>query len=537
MYTKHNLTQQWRAGLRVTLMILMIVTLMVSFIPASAQTPVQPVEPAATAELDDPTLEVGVHWVMNYQPCFAGANLGQTRPDAEGLLQRLSVAGYATPAWTPRYNYGDGNAWEIDWKLGSLGGIEDNIVDTVDLAYFSGHGSSTGFYFGRPVWDCQLTYSDARLAWGTKDLDWVGISACLVLDDVHLKDWVWTMNRLRLLMGFKTVMSDVPFGVWFGHYIRSGYTMTQAWFAAADRTLPHGQIARVVAEEDAYFNDRPANHTSATNWDNDYYVRTHPVGSEPARYVDPNEVSQMPVYTVKAMGLAEAQNEFAHLTDVFGTTPTTPTVVYGLVEASALPVPIPIWQSSDAQLLMDPDYGLYGYTELPTLWNAEGVQAAAGKAMMSISADGAQQIATNFLVSNGMMPGDAQFYEVATDTLGVGTNARGASAAAGEFLAEETLTKLLCGDLLAHPDLCAGRRRCRCAAGASRVLRDGVGVQAQRLRRPAGGRRCGLAVGRPDLGWGGRLSRSQPALRRRCPDTGDRSDPTARADADPVQQA
>lgn len=94
------------------------------------------------------------------------------------------------------------------------------------------------------------------------------------------------MNGVRLLLGFKTVMNDVPHGEEFGRYIRDGYSLTQAWFKAADKLQSQNRVARVLAEETAHFNDTAAHHALVTVVDSDFYWLTHTVGSEPARRVD-----------------------------------------------------------------------------------------------------------------------------------------------------------------------------------------------------------------------------------------------------------
>jgi hypothetical protein len=81
---------------------------------------------------------------------------------------------------------------------------------------------------------------------------------------------------------------------------------------------------------------------------------------------------------------------------------------------------------------MDSAYGLFLHADKDNLWKTESamaLQAAAGTAMQAISTDQAKEIADGFLNQYGFMPGDAQFYEVASDTLatmdGVTTRSRG----------------------------------------------------------------------------------------------------------------
>jgi len=401
---------------------------------------------------DDNSLEVGVWWVEDYPPAGSGGpDLPATRPDALGLRNelhstcRLRIFGiciwhWPTPTWTPRYVYGNGNAWESDWTT-----HENNYVDRVDLAYFAGHGWSGGFVFGaggRNHNDPYVQYGEVQNKWGDRDLDWMGIAACNVLEDSHKVNWARTMKGLRLLMGFVTTMADVPHGEKFGKYIRLNYTMTQAWFRAADDLQPQHKIARVLAEEPWMFNDRWYNHRSTDYYDNIYWWWTHTVGSEPARYVNADGLQAMPVFLTQPLALAEANSEWNTLGAATGVTTTnyvtstTPIAVHGagIVQEGGA-----IRSSEDGQLIMDEQNGLFNYTNATDLWTAPSATAANATAMQSISQDQAKQIADQFLTQNGLMPGDASYFEVAEETLSAGSNASGVTAASASAVLTETV--------------------------------------------------------------------------------------------------
>jgi len=394
---------------------------------ALAATPDGPPAPAAPQQADDNALEVGTEWVQNYSACGLN-NLSATLPDARGLGNKLTATNwilffpYPTPRWSWNYDYGNSSVWETDFKRASAGGSENIYPDSVDFAYFSGHGSSNGFWFGTRRNDCQLTYDDASGAWGTGDLDWIGISACNVLDDPHLGDWANTMNGLRLVLGMKTVMADVPYGENVGNYLRWDYNFSQAWFRAADDLLPQTQIARVMAEDNAYFYDHWYNHNSFTVVDNFFSWWTHPAGSEPARAVDMRQLNdEMPVFQVAPLSLAEAQNRFNNLGAAFGVT-TTQAIALSLNDnplgGQQLAVSAPVSATTDLQLVMDTNNGLYNYTSLNDLWTLTStVRAATATGMTAIKADDARAIADAFLNQNGLNRNDAQFYEVISDTL------------------------------------------------------------------------------------------------------------------------
>ncbi|RME58880.1 MAG: hypothetical protein D6790_11315, partial [Caldilineae bacterium] len=418
--------------------------------------------PVAFAEEDSPTgvfptaddniREVGVWWAEDYPPAGSGGpDLPATRPDALGLRNylrstcRLRIFGiciwnWPTPTWYPRFVFGNGQAWESDWTTN-----ENAYVDSVDLAYFAGHGWNGGFVMGvggRNHNDPYVQYGEVQNKWGDRDADWIGIAACNVLEDAHKVDWARTMRGLRLLMGFVTTMADVPHGEKFGKYIRLNYTMTQAWFRAADDLQPQHKVARVLAEEKWMFNDRWYNHNSTDYYDNIYWWWTHTVGSEPARYVNPDQLEAMPVFQVQPLSLDDANREWSTLGAATGVTVTnyitesTPIALHGagIVQEGGR-----IRSSEDGQLIMDENYGLFNYANATDLWTVPEAGAAQETAMLAISQEQAKQIADQFLADNRLMPGDASFFEVAPETLSAGSNASGVTAASASAVLTETL--------------------------------------------------------------------------------------------------
>lgn len=428
MFTQ-NLSKGGRSGLWLAAMLCLALLLLLTPGRALAQDDGADVGPAAADGLiNDAILEFGVWWVEDYPPAgLGGSDLPATRPDALGLRDYLTsdckfslfgvcITQWSSPKWTPRFVFGNTNAWSTDWRRSANGGSENSYIDTLDLAYFAGHGSTAGILFGvgSPT-PTTVTKNDALGAWGDRDLDWIGLAACNVLDDPvsNLQGWGEAMNGVRLIMGFKTVMNDVAHGVEFGKAIRDGYTFTQAWFRAADKLQSQGRVARVLAEQQAYFDDKPTQHNAATvvNWPK--YYRTHTVGSEPARFVDPAAINfQMPVVRVQPLSLDESVAQANTLENAFGVTVTLP-----ISDGKPL---VGVAFSEGGELEMDVTAGLFLHTDKNNLWLTESefsVQAAAGVAMQAIDNDAAKRIADAFLQQHGLAREDAQFYEVAADTL------------------------------------------------------------------------------------------------------------------------
>ncbi len=430
--------------------VVLVLTVLLTLLTSTAGVFADPQSPSGVfGTHDDLRLEFGVWWVEDYPPAGSGgSDLPNTRPDALGLRDYLTsdcrthflwwcVSQWPTPRWTARFVYGNRHAWEQDWKRTDRGGTNQAYVDSVDLAYFAGHGSSTAFYFGvggNRHDDGSLTYDDALQAWGNRDLDWVALAACNVLEDSHRTNWANTFWGLRLLMGFVTTMADVPHGKKFGKYIRLNYSMTQAWFRAADDLQPQGKIARVLAEETWMFNDKWYNHRSTDYYDNWYHWITHHVGSEPARYVNAEQFEQMPVFMVQPLSLDEANTRWDTLVAATGITETgyiTETSPLLSYRGQTVLAAGRVRMTKDGQLIMDEQNGLYNYVNARDLWVVPTQSPSRSEAVQVITQQDARQIADQFLTQNGLMPEDASFYEVVEETLSsVGRSSQGRVGAA-----------------------------------------------------------------------------------------------------------
>lgn len=191
----------------------------------------------AYAGADDSNIkEVGVEWVEDYSGSGLG-NLYNTKEDAESFYNALGNIG-----WTKRFNYGDALAWESDFEKSSVGGSDSTYIDTLDFAYFSGHGSPTAFWFGTNhdgdgSNTYQVHYSEAE--WGDLDLEWITLSACKVLkyDDAAgsvFDRWGWPVFKgLHKILGYDTISYDYVMGDRFVYYMTSGgMKIKDAWIQA-----------------------------------------------------------------------------------------------------------------------------------------------------------------------------------------------------------------------------------------------------------------------------------------------------------------
>lgn len=206
-------------------------------------------------------------WCMENLP--SGGWLMPCKDSAGGFINRLQGDG-----WTKRFQYGDSSAWEEDFKKSSLGGTDNYYIDTVDFAYFCGHGKKTGFYFNNDYDDKKLRSSNTagvyEAEWGDKDLEWMALDACNVLEFDNwnvFSRWGWPVFKgQHQILGFATkVDARGDKGYKFGEYLVQGYTIADAWFKMCSEKTP-GRTAAVmyVANEDSTnsLNDHLPGHGS-----------------------------------------------------------------------------------------------------------------------------------------------------------------------------------------------------------------------------------------------------------------------------------
>ena len=157
---------------------------------AASASPALPGEPEAAAMGPfAPQWDDGGAWEVGFET--AGGDLWQYAcSEGTYLRDRLTSRG-----WVSRFSWCGGNAWEQDFKRAAApgGGNEQNYLDTVDLMFYVGHGSTGSFTFDSNVDDHCLTPSDCNRAWGDGDNEWVGLTSCQVLSNPNLANWAACM--------------------------------------------------------------------------------------------------------------------------------------------------------------------------------------------------------------------------------------------------------------------------------------------------------------------------------------------------------
>jgi len=358
---------------------------------------------------DDGIKEVGVEWVNDYPG--TGDDRSHWDESANGLYNKLVGEG-----WIGRFNWGNVNAWEEDFKRMDLGGTNEYWIDSVDIALVGAHGSTTwDSYYGKTLScvylgtnhdDSCITPSDARGAWGNNDLEWIALDSCSVLRDSSRGYWANTMDGLHLILGFKNTMYVISYGdgrAWAEYMVDDGWwdwprTVTQAWFSAVDDRQPSGVTARVLAEvydnyndylhDEGYVSPDPSHNSGYWYWD-------HTAGSEPPLQVS-SDITKMTLYKVVDRSVDEEYvQSIGKRMDLQEVGSDRRFYYMGDEEGKVLQV--------------DRVTGIYKYQDLNRLWNAKAIPKELP------SSEEAQGRAKEYLENVGLLPQDAVFYEVITE--------------------------------------------------------------------------------------------------------------------------
>ncbi len=189
---------------------------------------------------------VSAEWVNNYQGTGL-SDLSNNDENAQGFYYGLG----GDASWTGNFIRGDDNSMEKHWKDPSYSGVDNSYMDNAYFGFFSGHGSTNGFYFRTNNDDTLLRYSDAL--WGNTNLDWVALDACEVLKQSGVSNWYSSFGGVHSIVGFDTTATDVTNrGSNFAS--RTDGTLTTqpvitAWFMAAADTESSSSYAAALAKD------------------------------------------------------------------------------------------------------------------------------------------------------------------------------------------------------------------------------------------------------------------------------------------------
>jgi hypothetical protein len=210
----------------------------------------------------------GIEWVNNYHG--RANNLSNNDNNAQGFYNKLNG--------TKSFEYGDDLAWDQDFEESGIGspaaGSDTSYADNVDIVFFSGHGSSSGLFFGRSTLD-DGEAKPAELGLGNRECEWLIADACQFLDINNV------FNRLRsafkglhFILGFHTTCLDVKDrGEKFAGKLNGGQRVRDAWINACAETEDSGT-------ECAYLRaDSGGTNTFEDHWHGQGFVSSDPTGS------------------------------------------------------------------------------------------------------------------------------------------------------------------------------------------------------------------------------------------------------------------
>lgn len=145
------------------------------------------------------------------------------------------------------FSWLDANAWERDWKDAAYGGTDSSWTDDVDMAYWQGHGTPTGFMFDgcSNVNDDFMANTEAR--WGNKDAEWISLFTCNILkgtsgNKAWWERWGNAFHGVHQINSFATVSNhSSDHGTKYGEYLlrNNPKTVKNAWAWASIDDQPN----------------------------------------------------------------------------------------------------------------------------------------------------------------------------------------------------------------------------------------------------------------------------------------------------------
>ena len=177
---------------------------------------------------------IGVEWINIFPPPCTQNTLDYCDETSQGFKNGMVSRGH-----TAKFDWGNQNAFETDFRETSLGGDDGNWVDSVDFAHFSSHGSTDsnnlfqGYFGGR---NASCTWRSDQARYGNNfNLEYLIIDACNSLELTRNIISVWhnTFQRLHMIFAFTDLVSDSWWtggrGYNFGRRAGNNEKLTNAW--------------------------------------------------------------------------------------------------------------------------------------------------------------------------------------------------------------------------------------------------------------------------------------------------------------------
>jgi hypothetical protein len=177
---------------------------------------------------------VGIEWINNFPgPCKQNT-LSYCDETSVGFLNGMKSRGH-----TEKFNWGNQNAFERDFRDAASGGDDRDWVDAVDFAHFSSHGGTNddnvfSGCFGSQVDKCEWNSREAKYG-NDFNLEYLILDACnsLELSKDVIATWHETFRGLRMIFAFTDTVSDSWWtggrGYRFGRRAGNNERLTNAW--------------------------------------------------------------------------------------------------------------------------------------------------------------------------------------------------------------------------------------------------------------------------------------------------------------------
>lgn len=213
---------------------------------------------------------IGIEWINNYHGY--ATNLSHNDENARGF--------YNTLDGIRSFEWGNDWAWDKDFEEQGAGlppeGTDVVWADNVDICFFSGHGSTSGPFFGVQNMDSG-TARPSEMRLGNKQLEWIVFDACHVLNygggDVFGRIGWPVFKGLHYMLGFDTSCHDVTSrGKRFAKYLNQGYKVSDAWIKACKSTESSSTKWAVMRAE----NTNIPTNTANDHWWGKGYVSLDP---------------------------------------------------------------------------------------------------------------------------------------------------------------------------------------------------------------------------------------------------------------------
>ncbi|NUT50757.1 MAG: hypothetical protein HOV94_26125 [Saccharothrix sp.] len=178
-------------------------------------------------------------------PC---SGLPWTANNLAAFNNRFTAAGVPV-----QFSWLDHNAWERDFKDPVFpGGLDHVYADDVDMTYWQGHGSPTGFSFAGCSNNTDSFLANTEAIWGNRDVEWMSLFTCSILQHTAggqnwAQRWGRAFRGQHQINSFDTVSyhSAVHGGKFANYLVRTPFLwwnrpmkVRDAWAQASIDTQP-----------------------------------------------------------------------------------------------------------------------------------------------------------------------------------------------------------------------------------------------------------------------------------------------------------